>query len=61
MSKVMKIGTSHAIVIPVYIMIALGIERGDYMVWAVYSGNTITARKMTPDELASLKPAEIIA
>lgn len=61
MSKVMKVGTSHAIVIPAYIMLALGIERGDYMVFAVYSNDILTMRKMSVEELRALKPEEVTA
>lgn len=58
-SKVLKVGNSLAIVIPSYVRLGMGIERGDYMIFAVYSNDILTARKMSPDELKQMKPEEI--
>lgn len=60
MSKVIKVGNSHAIVLPVAVMLGLEIERGDHMIFAIYAKNTLTARKLEPDELRRLKPLPVI-
>ena len=57
--KVTISGTSLCINIPVEIRRALGIERGDYMSFGVYSEDTICIRKITDEEIRNFKSREI--
>ena len=60
MAKVIKVGNSHAICLPVPVMLALGVERGDVMVFALYDEGVLTARKLSPEELERMKPLPVI-
>lgn len=57
--KIIKVGTSHAIVIPVSILRALKINRGDRVVFAVYDENIFAVRRLTQEELRGLKPGDV--
>lgn len=59
-AKIIKIGTAKGIIIPVAIMRALGLERGDYLVFGVFQNGQFAARKVSPAELQSLKPKQIV-
>ena len=59
-AKVIKVGTSKAICIPSQILKALELERGDYVVFAVYKGGEFVARKLSPAELQAIKPKQIL-
>lgn len=54
--KVQPMGTSLGVVIPVDILRALCIERGDRMAFAIYEDNVICIRKLTADEILQIKP-----
>lgn len=57
--KTVKTGTGISINIPADILRALDIRRGDFVVMAVYSGDTFLTRKPTQQELFDLKPKDI--
>lgn len=59
-AKVIKNGTSLAIVIPVNILRELKINRGDTLAFAVAEGDIIMLRKVTDIEKLQLKPKPII-
>lgn len=59
-SKIIKVGTSKAIVIPVDIMKSLALERGDLIVFGVYKVGQFICRKLSPFEVENLKPREIL-
>lgn len=58
-SKVTKVGTSLAVVIPVAVLRGLKIERGDRLSFAVYEDQTFVCRLITDVESAALKPKQI--
>lgn len=55
----MRVGSSLAIVIPVNILRALKIERGDQMTFGIYADDVICIRKIQQAELLKLKPQNI--
>lgn len=57
--KAVKFGTGISINIPVEYLRALNIKRGDFLVMALYSGDSFIARKPTDQELLQLKPKNI--
>lgn len=57
--KAVKTGTGISVIIPVDILRALNIRRGDFLVMAIYSGDTMLTRKCTDEELLKLKPRNI--
>jgi antitoxin component of MazEF toxin-antitoxin module len=59
LSKVIKVGDSLAVVIPVAILRGLKINRGDRVVFGVYDDNTFAVRRVPPQELRDLKPTEV--
>lgn len=58
-TRVMRVGSSLAIVIPVNILRALKIERGDQMTFGVYADDVICIRKIQQEDLLKLKPKNI--
>lgn len=54
-SKIMRVGTSLSIVIPVEILRALKMERGDQVVFGVYDDNTIIIKKIPDNELRNFQ------
>lgn len=58
-TRVMRVGSSLAIVIPVNILRALKIERGDQMTFGVYADDVICIRKIQQEDLQKLKPKNI--
>lgn len=58
-TKVIKNGTSLAVVIPVNILRALKIERGDQLVFAIAEGDIICMRKISDMEKLKIKPNSI--
>ncbi len=59
-TKIIQIGTSKGLVIPVEILRALQLDRGDLMVFAVYSEGQFICRKLSPVEIENLKPQQLI-
>lgn len=57
--KTVKTGNGLTINIPAEYLKVLNIRRGDYLVLAIYSGDTFLARKPTDQELSHLKPKDI--
>ena len=55
----MRVGSSLAIVIPVNILRALKIERGDQMTFGVYADDVICIRKISAEQLRELRPPQI--
>lgn len=58
--KVIRVGSSLALVIPVQILRGLKIARGDKVVFGVYDENTIAIRRITTEELQKFKPQELV-
>lgn len=58
-SKVIRVGNSLAITIPVAILRSLKIKRGDYVVFGVYDENVFAVRKVTDAEQSNLKPGAV--
>lgn len=54
----MRVGTSLAVVIPVNILRALKIERGDQMAFGVYVEDVICIRKIQQEDLLKIKPRQ---
>ena len=54
-SKITRLGTSLAIVIPVEILRALQMQRGDQLVFGVYDDDTIIIKKIPDKELRNFK------
>lgn len=59
-STVIKTGTSMAVVIPVQILRALKINKGDMVTFAVYEDRSICIKVLTDKEARSLKPNRVI-
>ena len=57
--KTTKTGSGVSVNIPADFLKTLGIRRGDYLVLAIYSGDSFVARKPTDQELLNLKPKNI--
>lgn len=55
-TKVTRVGTSLAIVIPVDILRALKIQRGDQLVFGVYDDDTLIIKKLPDRELRNFNP-----
>lgn len=58
--KAVKTGNGVSVIIPAEFLRALEIRRGDYLVMAIYSGETLLTRKPTQAELLQLKPKNIL-
>lgn len=58
-SKVTRLGTGLAIVIPRAILRGMKIQRGDQVVIAAHDENIFAVRRLTPEELHNLKPGEV--
>lgn len=58
-SKIIKTGTSLALVIPVPVLRGLGFARGDILVFGIYEAGSFSCRRIRHDEIRSLKPADI--
>jgi antitoxin component of MazEF toxin-antitoxin module len=50
-SKIIKNGTSLAVVIPKEILVALKMQRGDQIAFGIYNDNTLTITKVNPQDL----------
>lgn len=57
--KVIRVGTSEAIVVPKQIREALKIERGDRVMFGVYSGDGFFVKKLSTEELRAMRPIEV--
>jgi len=57
--KVIKVGSSLAIVVPAELARALDIKRGDQIVYAVFSENQFCVRRLTEQDLRAMKPQNI--
>ena len=56
-SKIMRVGTSNAIVIPIEILRTLSMQRGDQVVFGVYEDDTIIIKKIPDKELRNFQPS----
>jgi len=59
LSRVTRLGTGLAVVIPVAVLRSLSIKRGDYVVFGVYDENTVVFRKVSSVELDKMKPTDL--
>lgn len=57
--KVIKVGSSLAVVVPAELSRALNIKRGDQIVYAVFSENQFCVRRLTDEDLRAMKPQDI--
>lgn len=57
--KVIKVGSSLAIVVPAGLARALNIKRGDQIVYGVFSENQFCVRRLTNEELRAVKPEDM--
>lgn len=57
--KVLKVGSSLAIVVPAELARALNIKRGDQIVYGGYSENQFFVRRLTDQELRAMKPRDL--
>ena len=55
-TKVLKVGTSLGIIIPKRILTSCGIERGDHIVFGLFSEGQFFVRKLSQKELQHLRP-----
>lgn len=55
-TKLIRVGNSLAVVIPIHILRELLIFRGDTLVVGVSQNNIICLRKMTDEEILQVKP-----
>lgn len=58
-TKIIRVGNSRAVVLPVNLLRELKIERGDQVVFAVAEGDVICMRKITDAEKLQIKPPVI--
>lgn len=58
-TKIIKSGTSLAVVIPKSILNALNLERGDQIIFGIIDDKTIALRKISAEELKAIRPPEI--
>ena len=54
--KVIKVGSSLAVVVPAQLARAMNLERGDQIVYAIFSANQFVVRRLTDEELRAMKP-----
>lgn len=54
--KIIKVGSSLAVVIPVDILNGMKIYRGDYVSFAVFADNQILLKKISAEKIQELKP-----
>jgi len=59
-TKIVRVGTSLCVVIPVNILRDLRLERGDQVAFAIAAGDVICLRKITDAEKLEIKPLPII-
>lgn len=57
--RVIRVGTSLAVVLPADICRSLKIEKGDSISFGVFESDTVVVRKLSANDLRSLRP-EII-
>lgn len=55
-TRLIRIGDSKGVVIPIEILRDLQWERGDYIVFAVGKSDVLCARKMSDSEIKNIKP-----
>lgn len=60
LSKILRIGDSHGIIIPVQVLRAYHLERGDYVVFGFGDKEQIFFKKLSAEELKLLKPDVIL-
>lgn len=60
MHRVIKVGSSLGVVLPVAVCRTLGIARGDLVSFGVFEENTVVIRKVTPEQLKQLAPKTIL-
>lgn len=58
-TKVVKVGTSLGIIIPKHILTSCEIERGDHIVFGLFTEGQFFVRKLTEKELRHLRPQVI--
>jgi antitoxin component of MazEF toxin-antitoxin module len=58
-TKLVRVGTSYGVIIPVHILRALHIERGDHVVFAVGHDDVICMRKVSDDTVLQIKQSII--
>lgn len=59
-TKIIKTGSSLAIVIPKPILAAMMLDRGDQVIFSVIQGPTLIIRQLSETEIRRLKPGRDI-
>lgn len=59
LQTVIKVGTSLAVILPADVCRALGISRGDAVTLGIFEQNTIVVRRLTNEDLKTLRPQQI--
>lgn len=60
LQRVIKVGSSLAVTLPVEVCRALGIERGDAVTLGIFEENTVVIRRLTDADLKLLRPQQIL-
>lgn len=60
MSKLIKIGNSHGLVVPIEILRALKIERGDFVIYGFQPDGSVCFRKVTDIEIQKFKTGQFL-
>lgn len=58
-ARVVKVGTSLALILPVAICRSMQLGRGDRFVFGIYDDNIFYARRLTTDDLRNIKPPNL--
>lgn len=59
-TKIVRVGTSLGVIVPINILRDLRIMRGDQVAFSVAAGDVICLRKITDAEKLEIKPLPII-
>lgn len=60
LQRVIKVGTSLAVVLPIDACRALNIKRGDPVSFGIFEENTIVIRRLTDADIKVLRPQQVI-
>lgn len=60
-TKVIKVGTSLGIIIPKALLTDLEIQRGDHVVFGLFSEGQFFVRRLSTNELRTLRPQVVKA
>lgn len=55
-TKLVRVGTSLGVIVPVEILRAVGLQRGDTLAFGTYEPNVVLFRKLSNEEIVQMKP-----